>query len=1299
MTHFGKLERQQSYTGHFQLTVPSFWLSGEYNIFVKTNLRQRLFENGEYGNNMKSQKFTVQQLVPNLKVGEVSITLPDSSSPETERFNKDGNPIIQIGNITVTNIGKMRVGLNSPWKDTLFVECVESGYRAKIGEQEMSRLLEIGKSYTFIGYNTSVARQKPTDCHLVFYADSDEAIIESDKKNNRRESATFPLPVAVDEVQITMGIINSNGGGKAAEIYSGNKYSIDVSYTVKGSYPTSGSFKDSLELDLEDKVYQLEQWSINVMSSSTTYEKKIKFYLPDNIFGQAVLVLKHDIENSLIQGSSDQSRRVFKKEINLQYPPTPDLVPTEISFTLVDKERRRFSVTWQVTNEGNSMNSAVSWSDSLYLVNNKGNFILLTNCVTTPMLLKSGQIYSNTKDVYLSNEIVGSYRGHVVTDSRDQIFEGLIGEKNNQLSTSNERDIPELVLEKPKLPDLVVEILPSSGNYDGLTSGSQIVAGNEFSLSFRFLNNGTADLEKSSLFYTVHLKGILLKEVDSQLYSTVIYQSVGIGLAITKNLRFTVPITVPPGLYRVQIELDANRRINEMTKKNNMANTDPFQVTEIPSSDIDLQPEVSNITFVGGAPIKIPFQFTNQGPGNLTMLTPSYVTLILSTDQVVDPFDIRLCGLPVIIDLKVNKTYRGDIQCELPFDLPLERYFLILHVRGRTISKMDEEVQQFTNVVTMTNKIQRLRTDLAVLNIINTQHNMVAFGGQLRANWQVLNNGSSDIEQMYRCDTVYLSTDPKWDINDHEVDKRCQMDTNVKAGQSMQNTIDHAKVPLVRQAPFFFIVKTRSSLQELNNANNIGTSNATIIIQHQNLTLGTEQTVTVDGSRGVILRISKVPPGNSLMITAKAGDSSQFLEMFVNSGDIATSIDYVVYSGQQTSAHQSVSVPNTRNTDYYVLVRNSIDEKLIPNVKLLAKIAVFEITTVSPRRIPALFGAHVTLQIKGSLFPPKCMVTLRHKQSKMTAVNASNVYRFSSTEVFATFSMDSVNEGEDLYVEIQDTEELSMVATTSSDDAITVVAGHQSRGSGIIATHTNHQRAVRVNENIDVQLVVSNEGGVDALPPLFYMNITGNVEIHSLIENRRVLGSGGNFLFLASPPSQTGELSGILRPKQIVKFDFEIVRMGELVQESIPLYIQRFDKAPPETPNPYLSLKEALKPAHMSNRRWDPVWKQFIRNTGTTMDSFHKRICKTASHFSIIGRTAIDVDNLVRYEIALADGLYLSNNLHANIDLSVDATNTDTFLPITMRRYINPLLSFRDLPGPYNGHGPFGKLWIAPSYW
>ena len=134
------------------------------------------------------------------------------------------------------------------------------------------------------------------------------------------------------------------------------------------------------------------------------------------------------------------------------------------------------------------------------------------------------------------------------------------GESNNEITTnfdsgSGEDDI---VPKEPDIPDLVVDILPATS-----TLGSQITAGDEFYLAFSFSDNGTTGLKKSPLFYTVHLQGVF-QQVDSLLYSTVIYDNINAVGTITEKLKFTIPITAPAGKYTVQVTLDKNESMSSL---------------------------------------------------------------------------------------------------------------------------------------------------------------------------------------------------------------------------------------------------------------------------------------------------------------------------------------------------------------------------------------------------------------------------------------------------------------------------------------------------------------------------------------------------------------------------------------------------------------------------------------------------------------------------------------------------------------------------------------------------------------
>ncbi|XP_066930554.1 uncharacterized protein [Clytia hemisphaerica] len=1265
LTHFGHLERRDEYSGNFRFVIPSFWESGEYSISITTNFQQDLFENEEYVNNQLSEIFTVQQIIPDLKV-ESSLNF---SLPVQNQFDSDGNVFITVDDMVILNAGEIGVSSEVVWRDAITIKC-DSGYREMVRGIRFKQKLDVGQSYTFPGFNATIKRQKPTKCLFEYRANFDENILERGLGNNVIQSDEFTLPTAFDNVQIRLGSILLTDSEPVETIFSGSTYVMDVVYEAI-TYPASQPFHDTLELQLNDQKYRLGSLEIILDSAGISATKRYLVNLPKDIFGNGVLILRHDIKGVLIKES--KANIILKKEISIDFPPTPDLVPTNLAFERVSDGI--MSVQWSVQNQGNSMETEASWIDAVYMVrvNSTDSYLLFKSPIAAK--LESGQIYQKKKEVSLPTNLIGEFNIKVTVDSGNDIKE-TEGEENNDfisssISTGSEGERSTLVMKKESLPDLLIELLPSS------TLGEHLVAGDEFNLDIKFTNNGSL-LAKSPLFYTIELQAIS-QDFNFLMYSTVKYASLETGSSLFELLKLRIPVTTPIGNHTIAITLDKNRKIRENRKDNNILTTHEFVVKEIPSSRIEIISNVQNISIVAGEPIKISFQFINQGPGMLNYFTPSFVTMILSEDQIVDPIDLRLCGKPVIQNLNVHQAHQHTMECSLPFDLPLTKYYLILTVNGRTISMVENTNN--SNIIEMDNLAQKLRTDIAVINV-KTRDHALNIGGSLSANWQIVNNGSEVVEKAYKCDTLYLSEDMKWDLDDREVDKQCGMMNRVQAGAVLDFNANLINIPMLKQAPYYSIVKTRSSIRELNTKNNNANSNQTVLILHQNLTLGIENNINI-GASGVVLRIPNVPPGESLSIMAESDETSQFIDLFINSGDIATSNNFIAHSGAQTSSKQSVTISNTKKLDYYIFIRSLLPTKTNFNVKLLAKIAVFEIMSVFPMRFPALQGQKVTFEIKGSLFPAECHAHLLSKKGTQQ-IDSINVYRLSSTRLFATFvlppSLMFNNEFIMVIIDVND----EQIYSEYIDQSLIVDEGQP----GVVKIHVSHPAAVRPDENIEVEIIVQNEGNTDVLPPLLYLNITGDVKVRNIRED--VISDSGDVLFLGSSFDQP---AGILSPKSATKISLEVIP-NERGSASYPIYIQRLDNI--DLGNPYLKLKDKFKPLHMSNRRWEPVWNQLIKNLGSTMKSFHQRLCQTASHFTMIQDQTIFIDKLIDYELAFADGLYLSNNIQTEIDLKTESVS---FLPITIKRYINPLLSFRDIPGKYNGYGPFGKAWLAPYFW
>ena len=77
-----------------------------------------------------------------------------------------------------------------------------------------------------------------------------------------------------------------------------------------------------------------------------------------------------------------------------------------------------------------------------------------------------------------------------------------------------------------------------------------------------------------------------------------------------------------------------------------------------------------------------PFEFTitliNLGEAPITGTIKWYMTVFLSTDALVDPFDIRLLTVDMTDNIAVNATWQSPIAVFIPYDLPTTRFYLII---------------------------------------------------------------------------------------------------------------------------------------------------------------------------------------------------------------------------------------------------------------------------------------------------------------------------------------------------------------------------------------------------------------------------------------------------------------------------------------------------------------------------------------------------------------------------------------------------------------------------------------------
>ena len=1229
-----------------------------YKITVTTDTYGYVFESHMTKNNIKSTQIKVIQKLPDLVVKGMNF--------HVIRNETLGRFIINITDLTVENNGVRRID-GSVWTDSIYIE-YENGNRLNLANMRISETLNIGGRYVHSLY-TQISRQKFDSAHIVALVDSSNVIVEKDRDNNKYTTNTISLPLMFDNIEISdFNLLHPLSKTPLKSFFSGTEVAVSIFYRNKQTFPTITGWFDELWLDIGEKQYNLNQFFVQPISGKKVLNKEISISLPENTFGGAVLILRHDIKGYLI--TSSESLFIVRKEFYLQQSPSPDLLPKHINYvkTLTDVSKT-LQINWKVANMANQMSETLTWKDSLVLSRSKSNpyafgqIILGAYFITAR--LQPEQSYTHTVDVIIPDAATGNYYLHVIVDAANSVLE-LNGENNNVLANENLYTVPVF-----PLPDLTVSL--------DKVQKTIVNGGDRTVIKYTVYNNGAPTSVSS---WTDHLVLQNSDNVDTVQLASL--QHIGIlerNNSYSKNLFIIYPLYLKSGQYKIKVITDINKKASEASTENNFA---VQTIKYIPALQIDflIATNVTNLTIVTGQPVSISYTVTNLGPGPQTNTFSWPDAIYLSEDVLLDPFDVKLSTLVHSVYLSVNSSYSAIFNFNLPFHMPGKYYYLILKTdNGQTLQ--DSNVQNNQKTIELKNIATLFSSDLAVVNIQVLRN--VEYGKRLSGSWDILNNGTETISG-YKCDSFYISLDRKWDVEDSELVTQCGfVSLNGKLSTvNIRSFTMNKLVPLVKQNEYYAVVKTRSNVKDFDLSNNEAVSLKKTLIIHQNLTLEVEKVILANDVNHGVWRVSNVRSGESLLISVKCANRLVSNELFVRFEEPASTETFDVYAGEFISSDQIAVVKNTRRGDYYILLRTLLPSSLKTNdiqIKLLAKLAKFEISNVFPTQATPLPG-YTTFKIDGSLFPSDFVVTFVGRSRSDNTAKPGKTYRFSSTEIYATVDLSKFTYGEIVSIEMLDNIS-GQVAVFK--DAITVVVGQV----GSIVTQVTSPNGVRVGDEIVLSVDVQNVGKTDVFTPMLYLDVAGDITVNIPVENKTV--GSNNFLFMASSSDGPG---GIIPPGRSSHIELKISQNVVNVA-SFPLAINILNQKD-EKEHPYVNAADSFRPMMFEDQRWNPVWNLFLKRVGRTIPTFYQRLSEIANHLSVIDDHVISVDELVKFELDLADGFHTGNDIYRVIDLQ---TNSTDFPYIKMGRYFNPKLSFRNVPGLFDGYGPFGRGWIAPLWW
>ncbi len=439
-------------------------LSGEYYVYVNSDVEGKVFEAGQEGNNVirSSGKMYIHLAPwPDLTVRNVQL-------PDTIRAG-DTVPM----SFTIVNQGLASTfGSGFVTRAFFQVDSAWNPLQAKeIASVSYSRVLAPGDSVSF-----TVPVSMPmlslvvagldsfTVAPVFIHVDDKNEIYEhTDEDNNRVRSDSFyifcPPPVDLVVEQAAFPFSNLNSGDPASVSWSVRNISSTTAYW-KYPFWYDGIFlsKDTIWDGFSD-VFVTDWVHPGPLGMNQAYSDAKTFNLPNGISGAYYVFMVADHTNLNRDGNPDNNAWLMRdlqgqpKVLNVTLSPSPDLEPTLFIAPQNGTAGQPIDVIWRVNNRGLGATQASSWTDQIYLstdFNIDANDTILGTQVHNSFL-NPGQFYQDTLAITLPTSASGNYILLFKTDVNNVLYEHQ-AENNNIVFAY-------LVVYRPPPSDLIVKAI------------------------------------------------------------------------------------------------------------------------------------------------------------------------------------------------------------------------------------------------------------------------------------------------------------------------------------------------------------------------------------------------------------------------------------------------------------------------------------------------------------------------------------------------------------------------------------------------------------------------------------------------------------------------------------------------------------------------------------------------------------------------------------------------------------------------------------------------------------------------
>ena len=488
----------------------------------------------------------------------------------------------------------------------------------------------------------------------------------------------------------------------------------------------------------------------------------------------------------------------------------------------------------------------------------------------------------------------------------------------------------------------------------------------------------------------------------------------------------------------------------------------------------------------------------------------------------------------------------------------------------------------FQPVVNPTNIVLNAVTSPAnlVVQPFSVTANAVA-GQNLTVTYQVDNESGNAVTSAWT-DSVYLSTQPTLNANSVLLGRLQQ--TGVAANGQYTGTVT-APVPGLMQDNYYVIVlaDSRGLVPEVNRTNTELASTNPVQITIPALTVGSPASGTIDNGQDVYYQIN-LSAGQDVAISAGLA-ALQGGELYVGYQTVPTTSTFEASSTSATQTTQQVVIPDTQAGTYYILLQGDTGSTGGKPFTVSAQTLPLQVTSVGPSQ--AGNSGTTTLTVQGAEFNAQTSVSLV-PHGGGSAIAATQVTFQGSTTLFAQFDLSGKAAG------VYDVVVTNGTQTATDPSAFTVTSN---AAPGHISYNLSVPSISRPGRIAYLTLTYTNDGGSDALAPLFVVSVTSDNATIGLPGQTSFSGSSVQLLGIEN----TGP-AGTLPPgyQGTLQIPYESTTLAQGAEINFGLQVLTGDS----TPMNWSSLESSLQPSYIPNSAWPAVFANLTASFGSTTDSY-----------------------------------------------------------------------------------------------